>query len=123
MGIVFDDLNGLKHVNDSNGHIAGDRFLKKASAILRQVFVDEEIYRAGGDEFMVVAINNSREEFEEKVNRLLEICDRQTDVSFATGYCFEEKDIDIRRALRKADENMYEEKKKYYEAHHDQKYR
>ena len=123
LSILFADLNGLKVINDSAGHAEGDRFLKKAAAVLRQIFVDEEIYRAGGDEFMVLALNEDKEVFEEKVKRVREITNTQTKVSFAIGYCFEEGDMDIRRALRKADENMYEDKKMYYETHPEQNQR
>ncbi len=49
VGIVFADLNGLKSVNDREGHDAGDRLLRDAVCALREVFNDEEIYRAGGD--------------------------------------------------------------------------
>ena len=123
LGILFADLNGLKQVNYSNGHTEGDRFLKRSSAVLRQIFVDEEIYRAGGDEFMVVAINTSMEEFDEKVRKVREISESNDDVSFAIGTCFEEGDIDIRRALRKADADMYEDKKEYYARHPEKRFR
>ena len=36
------------------------------------------------------------------------------DVSFSVGWCYEDGDIDIRRAMRMADENMYSDKKEYY---------
>ena len=36
------------------------------------------------------------------------------DVSFSVGWCYEDGDIDIRRAMRIADENMYSDKKEYY---------
>ena len=123
VGILFADLNGLKYVNDNSGHLEGDRFLKKAAAVLRQIFVDDEIYRAGGDEFMVLALNVNEEEFNNKVNRVKEISNTQTKVSFAIGRSFEEGDIDIRRALRKADEDMYEDKKEYYARHPEFKFR
>ena len=123
LGILFADLNGLKLINDKSGHIEGDRFLKKAAAVLRQVFVDDEIYRAGGDEFMVLAFNNTPEEFDEKMRRINEISGSQTYVSFAIGSSFEEGDIDIRRALHRADEDMYEDKKEYYARHPELRYR
>ena len=53
--VIFADLNSFKHVNDKNGHSAGDSILKKAAGILCEVFPDSEVYRAGGDEFVVVA--------------------------------------------------------------------
>ena len=120
LGVIFTDLNGLKMVNDNSGHLEGDRFLKKAAAQLRQILVDEEIYRAGGDEFMILVINNTREEFEEKV---AEIEKSREKVNFALGTCFQDGEIDIRKALRCADENMYENKNEYYSVHPELKYR
>ena len=123
LGILFADLNGLKQINDKNGHAEGDRILKKAAAVLRQVFVDDEIYRAGGDEFMVLTFNNTYEEFDDKIRRINEISRSQTKISFAIGSSFEEDDIDIRKTLHRADEDMYEDKKEYYARHPELKYR
>lgn len=51
-GIIFADLNGLKICNDTKGHKAGDELLKKAAALLKEIFNEDEIYRSGGDEAM-----------------------------------------------------------------------
>lgn len=53
-GVVFADLNGLKQCNDSVGHEAGDKLLKSAADFLKKHFGDDEIYRSGGDEFVVI---------------------------------------------------------------------
>ena len=62
--IVFTDMNGLKRLNDTEGHNAGDDSLKQAAAILTDVFYDGEVYRVGGDEFMVIACKIEPEEVE-----------------------------------------------------------
>ena len=54
MGVVFADMNGLKYVNDHQGHMAGDMLLKNAAIILQSTFVGDEIYRVGGDEFLIL---------------------------------------------------------------------
>ena len=54
MGVAFADLNGLKTVNDDEGHDAGDKLLRRAASLLKIAFGDYEIYRAGGDEFVVI---------------------------------------------------------------------
>lgn len=123
LGVIFADLNGLKMINDRKGHTEGDRLLKKASAVLRQVFVDDEIYRAGGDEFMVIVLNSSKEEFEEKTRKIFELAGNESNVSFAVGSAFQEGELDIRKALRKADELMYEDKNQFYVRHPELKYR
>ena len=120
LGVIFTDLNGLKMVNDSSGHSEGDRFIKKVSAKLRQIFVDDEIYRAGGDEFMILVQDNSLEEFDEKIRELEDV---QTGLDFAMGPCFQKEDIDITEAMRIADGNMYSNKEEYYSEHPERKYR
>ena len=123
IGVVFIDLNGLKMINDRDGHFEGDRSLKKSFAYLTTVFTDDEIYRAGGDEFMVLCINDSNEDFEAKIDRVKEIVKDDKDVNFAIGSCYNDDDLDIRKALRIADENMYKDKNLFYERHPELKYR
>ncbi|MCR5847864.1 MAG: sensor domain-containing diguanylate cyclase, partial [Lachnospiraceae bacterium] len=122
-GIVFADLNGLKRVNDEIGHAAGDLMLKKAGLALQEVFVDGEVYRAGGDEFMVIAIGGSEEEFNRKIDELREKAGDPENVCFSVGSIFNDSNEDIRDVMRKADEAMYRDKDKYYEEHPERKYR
>ena len=53
--VIFADLNGIKYTNDEQGHLSGDKVLRSAAEILQYVFPKEDVYRAGGDEFMVLA--------------------------------------------------------------------
>ena len=123
LGVIFADLNGLKQINDVKGHAAGDRLLKKCAAMLQQVFVDEDIYRAGGDEFMIICTDCSEETLEDKVKELRKICDADQDVSFAVGWYFEKGKIDIRKCMSVADERMYEDKEEYYKKYPEKRYR
>jgi diguanylate cyclase (GGDEF)-like protein len=57
-GIVFVDLNGLKAINDSLGHEAGDQTIRAAGDVLRETFRESDILaRLGGDEFVVLLAN------------------------------------------------------------------
>ena len=120
--VIFADLNGLKRVNDEDGHSAGDLLLKKAGIVLQEVFVDDEVYRAGGDEFMVL-VHGDRESFDRKIEKLRAMTSDPDNVCFSFGYCFNDSDIDIRDAMRIADEEMYKDKAKYYSEHPERKYR
>ena len=123
LGIVFADLNGLKQINDKKGHVAGDRLLKRAALALQQVFAEDEIYRAGGDEFMVISENTSKESIEEKISELRRIADRDEELSFAIGLCYDDGDINILKAMHAADEGMYQDKEAYYKKYPERKYR
>jgi diguanylate cyclase (GGDEF)-like protein len=117
VGIVFADLNGLKRVNDNGGHAAGDLLLKNAAVVLQNVFVGNEIYRAGGDEFMVLLTYTTEEEIIAKCKKVKQIEHNYPDVSFALGYSYSKDSSDITEALKLADERMYEDKEKYYKEH------
>ncbi len=123
MGVIFADLNGLKVINDHEGHASGDRLLKKASAILRMVFPKDEIYRAGGDEFMILCLNDTLEKLMARIARLQEICEQDGEVSFSVGYSFDNGQIDVLKDMSLADKRMYEDKDRYYQKYPEKKYR
>jgi diguanylate cyclase (GGDEF)-like protein len=117
VGILFADLNGLKTVNDGEGHDAGDQLLRDAVSALREVFHDEEIFRAGGDEFTMILLDVTEEDLARKAEELRLAEKKHGKVSFAIGYHAEQNAADIREALRIADERMYEDKRVYYRNH------
>ena len=121
VGALFADLNGLKKVNDSLGHQAGDELIRAATRVLRSVFNDGEIFRAGGDEFTVIIPGATPEEMAAKARLIGECARRERMVNFAVGYHVEDDCRNVRDALRIADENMYENKRQYYEAHPEMK--
>lgn len=121
VGIIFADLNGLKKVNDKGGHAAGDLLLKNAAMVLQNVFTGDEIYRAGGDEFMILLSFTTEDEIVEKCRQVKELSKSYKDVSFALGYSYQNDSSDITSALKLADERMYSDKEKYYKEHPDLK--
>ncbi len=123
LGIIFSDLNGLKTMNDNHGHSAGDKLIKDAANILKDIFPNQEIYRAGGDEFMVLLRNTTMEQLEDYAKKMKEKAAQTDNVSFAIGLCLEEDSLRIYEAMKQADVNMYEDKKKYYEQFPDRKKR
>ena len=114
MGVVFADLNGLKAVNDREGHNAGDKLLFRAAALLKIAFGDHEIYRAGGDEFVVFCPGILQEVLGQQVRQLRSLAENTHDVSFAVGTVYVTGEYDICKAMQTADENMYKDKEEYY---------
>ena len=121
--IIFTDLNGLKRLNDTEGHQTGDEALKEAAQILSDVFYDGEVYRVGGDEFMVIACNMDPDTVNKRVKDLVYKANKSESVRFAVGVSLSEDEPDILKAMRVADKRMYDDKKHYYEEHPDRIYR
>ena len=53
-GVIVFDLNGLKNVNDTRGHEAGDEYIRQACNEISQKFTHSSLYRIGGDEFVII---------------------------------------------------------------------
>ncbi len=117
MGVAFVDLNGLKTVNDDEGHDAGDKLLTRAAALLKIAFGDNEVYRAGGDEFVVFCPDTAEEQFEQQIRQLRDLADTTEDISFAVGSTYCTGEYDICRAMQEADGKMYKDKEDYYRLH------
>ena len=119
--VAFCDLNGLKTINDKDGHSDGDRLLKDAANLLKEIFEDDLIFRAGGDEFTIISLSGTEEEFKKKIDDLKEeACDPDW-LCFAVGYYHDESNGNLRLALRYADEAMYKDKDAYYQKHPDKR--
>lgn len=117
IGIVYADLNGLKTVNDTKGHDAGDMLLSRAASLLKLVFGDQEIYRIGGDEFVVLCPDITEEKLNERMGQLNALRSNAPDVSFAVGIGWFSGDYDLNTALQIVDERMYKDKEEFYRIH------
>lgn len=120
--VVFTDLNGLKRVNDENGHTEGDNLLKTTAHLFSGIFYDAEVFRAGGDEFMILASEMDEDVLEARLKRVAEQADKEN-IQVSIGTYVVREGEDIRTAMRVADERMYADKNAYYEAHPELKYR
>lgn len=113
IGIVYIDLNGLKEANDQIGHAYGDRLLIHLANAMRKAF-EKNVYRVGGDEFVVLCVDITKEEFEKKVEKFYELRDSQDIFSAAVGTVWKDKTIHIREEIKQADKLMYADKQRYY---------
>lgn len=113
-GVVNIDINGLKAVNDNDGHEAGDKLLIQAAEMLSKVFYQDDLFRTGGDEFVVIIRGIDRGTLERKLYRLRSDLKKNNGVSFAVGSFWSDGSTDINTAFRCADEMMYADKKAFY---------
>jgi diguanylate cyclase (GGDEF)-like protein len=63
------DVNGLKHVNDTQGHKAGDEYIKSACRLICETFQHSPVFRIGGDEFIVILKNDDYEQRHKLIER------------------------------------------------------
>lgn len=112
IGAIYIDLNGLKKVNDEQGHRAGDELIVRAAGTIAGIFA-EDAYRVGGDEFVVILLDVSREEFARKTEQLRRQM-QENSVDASIGEVWQASTENLEDLLRRADENMYREKKCYY---------
>lgn len=119
LGVIFADLNGLKTVNDEYGHEEGDKLLIDAAKALRRVFGENEIFRAGGDEFIVIKENTTEDEIKKDIEEIRKISGEYDRVTFALGSSIAEIAAGLDDAITAADERMYEDKARFYREHPD----
>lgn len=112
IGAIYIDLNGLKKVNDEQGHRAGDEMIVRAAGTIAGIFA-EDAYRVGGDEFVVILLDVSREDFARKTEQLRRQM-QENGVDASIGGVWQASTENLENLLRLADENMYREKKRYY---------
>ena len=113
--IIVLDVNDLKRINDTQGHKAGDNLLREASALIRDVFDGNEIYRIGGDEFAVILTDDACNEQMELLNKFRARVSenmRNGGVVIASGLAEYMSDVDnnAEAVFDRADAAMYKNK-------------
>ena len=117
-GVFFIDVNGLKTINDTQGHLAGDNLLKDVATTLKELKSDKaEIYRVGGDEFLIITPETMRDDFDSLKEQLISMSERPGRAHYAVGACHSTEYDDVRRAMQIADARMYDVKEEYYSRH------
>ena len=118
IGIFNLDVNNLKKMNDEFGHEAGDKLLTKAANSIRKVTNNKvHGYRMGGDEFLLVACNVTKEDLDSIKERWetelarLNTVDDGINCVIAVGVVYGEAGYDFDALMKEADGLMYEDKK------------
>ena len=122
--VVFCDINGLKNINDNFGHELGDIIISDAASVLKCVFDPKNIFRIGGDEFIVVQENITEKEMEDRIKALegeLAVFNEKEreygmKLTFSHGIGVFDPNVDteFRQVFKRADESMYRNKARYY---------
>lgn len=115
IGIVYMDLNGLKLANDTYGHNYGDYLIKNSATLLKKYFADN-IFRLGGDEFLVLCVDMEQDQFEDAVGKLRDEVEHHPEINASIGSIWSRDTSDLEEQIAYADELMYAEKQSYYKS-------
>lgn len=114
IGVVYLDVNGLKDINDRQGHAQGDWVLTECARQMREVFGQANYYRIGGDEFVILCPSIERADFEWKVEQLRGRFSSSAVCNAAIGAQWDTRFQSLQQSIAQADEKMYEDKKDFY---------
>lgn len=110
------DLNGLKQVNDTAGHAEGDRLLLRfATIIIENTSSSSDLYRIGGDEFVLITKKEKLSKYYSGMEKVLMAAENE-EISFARGEVEYLPEQLIEDVIALADERMYDMKKKMKKA-------
>lgn len=117
------DINQLKSINDTCGHYAGDKLIKGAAECISKVVGEKgKVFRVGGDEFIAVLYSgyDNAEEIKDSIKAAgaewSKGNNEQLELSCGITVLEENFDTKLDETLKRADELMYEDKRRYYES-------
>lgn len=117
IAVVVCDVNGLKKVNDTKGHVAGDAYICHASKMLCTIFAHSPGYRIGGDEFVMILEGSdyqNRESLMQTLHQTVRENRAHEHVTVASGISVFEPadDVCVQDVFERADREMYAQKRK-----------
>ena len=116
--LIVCDANNLKEINDTQGHVVGDEYIKESAKLLCNIFKHSPVFRIGGDEFVVFLMGDdyeTKQELMDKLrNQVLKNKESGSGAVLASGIAEydPEKDSLVSEILDRADRAMYENKQK-----------
>lgn len=113
VGVVFCDITGLKKLNDTCGHAAGDKLICGCADCLREALGDFGLFRIGGDELLALCSRITEEHLNQRIDRLRSKMNAN-DLTMAVGSVWQSSTDNIERLVGEAERLMYAEKAEYY---------
>lgn len=112
VSVVFCDANGLKFVNDNQGHLSGDKYIKKIAEIISAAFPEGDVCRISGDEFVCIIKNIEDKVFAERIEDFKAVLASEGRIAafgYETG-----KGCNFQDLIKSAEKKMYSDKQLYY---------
>jgi len=119
VGVIVCDVDGLKQINDTFGHDAGDELLRAAATVIKNSFrKDDIVARIGGDEFVVLLPSSDHETVKDSYDRikkgiaLYNGANPKLPLSISVGFAIKDgANTSLNDTFKQADNNMYIEKR------------
>lgn len=116
VGIAYIDVNGLGVTNNMYGHEAGDKMLTTIVTCIKNVFRLKDIYRIGGDEFVIISKDIPSALFEEKLEKVLRLISL-TEYSICYGSTYVSATTDLKPHIQEASTMMEKNKDRFHKEH------
>lgn len=114
IGVVYIDVNGMKGINDLHGHQYGDQILIKTTEEIKSIFINDNLYRVNGDEFVVISCKVNIDIFKERIKQLKQNIQQNEEYHIAIGYRWSDNSSALQQLIFEADEMRYIDKKHFY---------
>lgn len=111
---IYVDVNGLHEIHNTKGHVAGDRMLQFVGKTLQKEFGDKNSFRIGGDEFVVLVIDEKEKVIQAKIDLVQALVEKESyhvSIGYSVGNISE---TDISLLISAAEKHMYEAKQLFY---------
>ena len=120
LAVAMIDIDNFKQLNDQYGHIIGDKVLEATGRLLSDLFGQNNSYRYGGDEFLIIVPDPDKDEFETKLQHLaknslhINSGEKVVIANYSIGYLCETESAEypLRSMISDADDRMYEDKRR-----------
>ena len=126
VSVIILDLNYLKHANDTHGHQAGDKLIRRTAEVIKAAFGDEQVAaRIGGDEFAAVlsdADEAAAAEYIKQIQTLIGLNNkyyREPELSISIGAATSAPGVSLEKIIGMADDAMYANKSKHHRRRKD----
>ena len=118
--VLATDVDGLKRINDTQGHAAGDDLLRRVGEVLRSSFrAEDAVARIGGDEFAVLLPETDAESARQAIDRIHKMVELNNafysgqPMVLSIGFAIGQQGDDLEAVQRQADDRMYQEKSRH----------